>query len=64
MEYLKINKESIQNLVGLEDLLYDIEGKGANLVKIYRALVTLRTVLDQINGDNQEQENKEEVKDG
>lgn len=64
MEYLKINKESIQNLVGLEELLYDIEGKGANLVKIYRALVTLRTVLDQINEDNQEQENKEEVKDG
>ena len=64
MEFLKINKTCIEHLVGLEELLYDIEGKGANLVKIYRALVTLRAVLEQINEDNQEQESKEEVKDG
>lgn len=64
MEYLKINNTCIEQLLGLEELLYDIEGKGDNLVKIYRALLTLRAVLEQINEDNQEQESKEEVKDG
>lgn len=64
MEYLKINNTCIEQLVSLESLLYDIEGKGDNLVKIYRALLTLRAVLEQINEDNQEQESKEEVKDG
>ena len=64
MEYFKINNICMELLVNLEDLLYDIEGKGANLVKIYRALLTIRAVLEQINEDNQEQENKEEVKDG
>lgn len=64
MGFLKINNTCIEQLVSLENLLYDIEGKGDNLVKIYRALVTLRAVLEQINEDNQEQESKEEVKDG
>lgn len=64
MEYLKINNTCIEQLVSLESLLYDIEGKGDNLVKIYRALLTLRAVLEQINEDNKEQESKEEVKDG
>lgn len=64
MDYLKINNTCIEQLVSLESLLYDIEGKGDNLVKIYRALLTLRAVLEQINEDNKEQESKEEVKDG
>ena len=64
MEFLKINKTCIEHLVGLEEQLYDIEGKGANLVKIYRALLTIRAVLEQINEDNQDGESKEEVKDG
>ena len=64
MEYLKINNTCIEQLLGLEELLYDIEVKGDSLVKTYRALVTLRGVLEQINEDNKEQESKEEVKDG
>ena len=55
-EFLKINKQCLQNLIEINNALPIIETKGESTMLIYKVRVTLMAVLEQMQKDNQPQE--------
>lgn len=60
-EFLKINKQCLQNLMEINGALSAIETKGDSTMVMYKIRLTLSSTLEQMQKDNQVEDKPTEI---